>query len=118
MHSFSFSNISFLSISLFVFLLGACQNIKNNPKENELQTTIHIKGMMCKNACGAKIKKELSEIAGVDHVSVNFKGIEADNSVLVTYNPKRCSKKDLTKKIEKIGGGTLYQVTHYTDETP
>lgn len=105
----SFALLTIFLGLLLTFSLTACQEETNKTPTNE-EITIQIDGMMCENACGAKIKKELSEIAGVEYVIVNFKGIDAANSVKVTYQSQSCNLADMKDKIENIGGGSLYQV--------
>ena len=108
-------------IGLFLGFLSlfSCQdNNSNIPLGKAENITIKIDGMMCKDACGAKIKKELKEINGVDDVEVNFVGKDEDNSVRVAYFPQECSQEDMKKKIEKIGGGTLYKVKSMNVENP
>ena len=98
-------------ILVAAFTFGSCH--VNSPDSSLAKTdniTIQIDGMMCEKACGGKIKKELYEIAGVKDVEVNFVNKDSINTVRVTYQPSQCSQSDMKRKIEKIGGGTLYQV--------
>lgn len=104
--------VLFLSLSLL-----ACTNTTetNNYSTTSTSVEISIEGMMCEKACGAKIKKELIEIEGVNGVDIEFVNSDVDNKAIVSFDPKRCSEKDLKTKIEKIAGGKLYQVKNITE---
>ena len=82
---------------------------------------LEISGMMCAQACGGKIKKELLEISGVANAAIDFESGRELNAAEVEYDPNQVTPEDLASKVSEIADGALYgvvsvQVTHFAKE--
>jgi copper chaperone CopZ len=85
---------------------------------------LEINGMMCVQACGSKIQKELLELNGVSNADIDFDSQRESNFVEVEFTAELVSVLEMAKKVNAIAGG-IYEVvsadvTHYAiaAETP
>ena len=57
---------------------------------------LEISGMMCANACGGKIKKELLEIPGVANAAIDFESGRDLHAAEVEFDPKAVTPDQVT----------------------
>ncbi|MDE0978819.1 MAG: heavy-metal-associated domain-containing protein [Flavobacteriales bacterium] len=79
---------------------------------------IDVTGMMCAQACGGKIKKELLEVQGVANAVIDFELDRDMNHAEVEFDPAQVQLDELVAAVTGIADGKLYgveavQLTHF-----
>lgn len=93
--------VSILAICIaFVGCLG--NNTSNDASENriiyEKSVEFPIEGMSCM-ACVARIRKTLSDLEGVNEVTVNL----GNKNAVIKYNPQKITLEKIEKAINEMG---------------
>lgn len=79
-----------------------------NPQEQTIE--LSIEGMMCEIACAGKIRKELSQVAGVSETNVDYQDNRALDLAMVTYDPAKTTPEELINTVQAIADGEMYHV--------
>jgi copper chaperone CopZ len=102
-----------------ILLLGVWSCNESTPLKNtevvgaeeKTELRLSIDGMMCMQACGGKILKEISAEPGVLEVKIDFKEDRETNYALVRWDEKQTTPKSIAKVVDEIADGRLYKVT-------
>jgi uncharacterized lipoprotein YehR (DUF1307 family) len=80
-----------------------------NSEVNKTLAKLSISGMMCSAGCGGKIQQDLSAMAGVTSISMDYEDNREANVVTVEYNPTEVNELEFIQKVNSIANGK-YQV--------
>jgi copper chaperone CopZ len=79
--------------------------VKESGESESYVANIAIDGMGCEMACGSKISGELTQLAGVKNISIDFKGAGETNYALVEYDAAAVSEQEMIKTVHSIADG-------------
>ncbi len=60
--------------------------------------TLKVLGVDCNN-CAANVQKALQGVVGIEKLEINL----PEKTALVSFDPAKVTKKDLTDKVEDVG---------------
>ncbi len=90
---------SFLTFSLYPYLLAKEKSLSTNPLATNLkQTHLKVEGMTCAT-CTFTVEKTLESVPGVRKVWVGLK----EKKAIVDYNPQIVREEKLVEAINKVG---------------
>ncbi|HEY3370701.1 MAG TPA: heavy-metal-associated domain-containing protein [Prolixibacteraceae bacterium] len=92
-----------LFIAFMSFVLSACSPkqhsvVKENTPATMVEVNLKIEGMTCTD-CEASIKKGVTELAGIDSISANYK----DSTAFVRFDSAKTNLKEISEAIAKRG---------------
>jgi mercuric ion binding protein len=120
-----------LTLSVFIFSCGDSSGPVNAPVmvevpvvhrdlESEVYKTVavlSIEGMMCAQGCGGKIMQELTAVAGVGPLELDFEDHRAVNKMRVEFDPAVTDEKKIFACIQAIADGKYKvvsaEILHY-----
>lgn len=113
---------SILALSVSIILFSSCKQTASAPKEEATATTeksatpiaklettsFTIEGMTCAIGCAKTIQDELSEMDGVQKVTVDFD----KKLATVSFDATKQTTEKIIKVVEATGDGNTYKVSN------
>ncbi|NNK81369.1 MAG: heavy-metal-associated domain-containing protein [Flavobacteriales bacterium] len=113
-----------LTISMLAMLVACSSNHEQTESKTskELKVTyvdlgydqptakLMIEGMSCERMCVSAVKKSIAEVPSVEIEDMLFDAEVAVDTLIVHFDPKKVSEKELIDAVEKLAGGDTYSV--------
>lgn len=89
-------------------MMAACSDTARKADATEVVSAkLTIEGMTCEMGCARLIEENLSKLAGMQAVEVDFES----NSASISFNAKDLTQDQISATIQALHGGDTYNVT-------